>query len=493
MAYNPHLAYEADESLALGSMNHKCKYCNALKWKEETPGMCCNNGKVQLPSFEHFRDPLNSLLMDRHPHHNHFMDFIRKYNRFMPTFKVQGQVYHLVGSFMHKPDQNAQILQIYFVGEDETEIRLRWANFPDVKSGKPTNAHVGHFNQFENRDIVFQSHDNKLQRTSEIHRSYDALQYPLMFCHGENGYSIDMPLFSAASFYAYRIMIRKDEVNHIVYFRSLVSQFLVNTPKSKLKELRTIFILKMLWNDVLKNDVNAIDLGQIVVPPSSFTGGPRYMHEGTQEAMTYVHVHGRLDLFITFTCNPIWKDIIDALFYGQKPHDRHDIIARNQISSKIIDNVISAEIPDPEQDPLLYDIVKSNMIHRPCGSLNPNAPCMKENTCSKRYPRKLFRETQTGDDGYPEYKRRSTMIRETNRNTINFLTDSNTTTSPKEAANTLGIMFQENSSNFNYDPEILSKAHIYNNPTNTVSPRNNVQTHLNSSLLIIELEEALRN
>jgi len=70
---------------------------------------------------------------------------------------------------------------------------------------------------------------------------------------------------------------------------------------------------------------------------------------------------------------------------------------QNRISSNIIDNVISAEIPDLEQDPLLYDIVKSNMIHGLCGSLNPNAPCMKENTCSKRYPRKLCRETQTGD------------------------------------------------------------------------------------------------
>ncbi|CAI6356836.1 unnamed protein product [Macrosiphum euphorbiae] len=30
---------------------------------------------------------------------------------------------------------------------------------------------------------------------------------------------------------------------------------------------------------------------------------------------------------------------------------------------------------------------------------------MKENICSKRYPRKPCRETQTGDDGYPEYKR----------------------------------------------------------------------------------------
>lgn len=53
----------------------------------------------------------------------------------MPTFKVQGQVYHLVGSLMHKLDQNAQFLQIYFVGEDEREVRSRCANFPDVKPG----------------------------------------------------------------------------------------------------------------------------------------------------------------------------------------------------------------------------------------------------------------------------------------------------------------------------------------------------------------------
>lgn len=154
MVYNPDLAYEADRTIALGAMNHKCKYCNALKWKEETSGMCCNNGKVQLPSFEPLPDPLNSLLMDRHPDHNHFMDLIRKYNScfqmasfgakqivtegFMPTFKVQGQVYHLVGSLMHKPDQNAQFLQIYFVGEDEREVCLRCANFPDAKPGLVT-------------------------------------------------------------------------------------------------------------------------------------------------------------------------------------------------------------------------------------------------------------------------------------------------------------------------------------------------------------------
>ncbi|KAE9541875.1 hypothetical protein AGLY_003866 [Aphis glycines] len=49
-----------------------------------------------------------------------------------------------------------------------------------------------------------------------------------------------------------------------------------------------------LKDAVGRNDVNATDLGQMVVLPSSFTGGPRYMHERTQDAMTYVRVHGRL-------------------------------------------------------------------------------------------------------------------------------------------------------------------------------------------------------
>jgi hypothetical protein len=202
-----------------------------------------------------------------------------------------------------------------------------------------------------------------------------------------------------------------------------------------------------------KQDVDASQLGQKVILPSSFTGGPRYMHERTQDALTYVRHYGRPDLFITFTCNPKWKDITDALFPGQKSHDRHDIIARvfhlkvkmmmnllnkgslfgaarcfmfsvewqkrglphvhillwlqQRISPDMIDDVICAEIPDQKQDPLLYDIVKANMIHGPCGSLNCKSPCMKGVICSKRYPRPLLSHTQTGNDGYPQYRRRA--------------------------------------------------------------------------------------
>ena len=35
----------------IGRMNIECNECGALKWKSETPTVCCNNGKVNLAPF----------------------------------------------------------------------------------------------------------------------------------------------------------------------------------------------------------------------------------------------------------------------------------------------------------------------------------------------------------------------------------------------------------------------------------------------------------
>ncbi|GFT67747.1 ATP-dependent DNA helicase [Trichonephila clavipes] len=103
----------------------------------------------------------------------------------------------------------------------------------------------------------------------------------------------------------------------------------------------------------------------MVVLPSSFTGGSRYMHERTQDAMTYVRHFGRPDLFITFTCNPKWSEIVDLLNQGQKSHDRHDIIAR------------------------VFRVKVKHMMRL------LTKGCIFGN-----------KETQTGEDGYPQYRRR---------------------------------------------------------------------------------------
>ena len=90
------------------------------------------------------------------------------------------------------------------------------------------------------------------------------------------------------------------------------------------------------------------------------------------------------------------------------PHAHILIWLVHKITTDVIDDVISAEIPDPLTDPDLHKIVTKNMIHGPCGILNPNSTCMVDGKCSKKYPRQLLQDTISGIDGYPLYRRRST-------------------------------------------------------------------------------------
>ena len=54
------------------------------------------------------------------------------------------------------------------------------------------------------------------------------------------------------------------------------------------------------------------------------------MIENFQDAVAISRVHGCPDLFSTFTCNPKWPEITEALSVepGQRPHNRADIIVR---------------------------------------------------------------------------------------------------------------------------------------------------------------------
>lgn len=89
------------------------------------------------------------------------------------------------------------------------------------------------------------------------------------------------------------------------------------------------------------------------------------------------------------------------------PHTHILIWLLNKLHSNEVDDIISAEIPDPVTDPHLHDIVTKQMVHGPCGALNPLSPCMADGKCTKRYPRPLVAETVTENDGYPVYRRRS--------------------------------------------------------------------------------------
>ena len=55
------------------------------------------------------------------------------------------------------------------------------------------------------------------------------------------------------------------------------------------------------------------------------------------------------------------------------------------VTPAFINSYISAEIPDPVQDPLGYALVAEFMMHGPCGVDGPKCPCMKKGFCSKKF------------------------------------------------------------------------------------------------------------
>ena len=75
-----------------------------------------------------------------------------------------------------------------------------------------------------------------------------------------------------------------------------------------------------------------------------------------------------------------------------------------------IDKLISAEIPDPQEDPLGYNVVAEFMMHGPCGLAKTNAPCMKNSICSKKFPKQIRNETVIEENGIINYKRRNTHV-----------------------------------------------------------------------------------
>ncbi|GBM59959.1 hypothetical protein AVEN_178209-1 [Araneus ventricosus] len=140
-------------------------------------------------------------------------------------------------------------------------------------------------NDFEKHDIVLK---NIWRHT--LH----ALQYPLMFPRGEDGYAINFnqvepetsnqinKMVFAMSFYAYHLMVRSTE-NRLWSYRQLLHQYLVDM-YAKIEAERLLFILlnqKKLrvdeyihLKDAITNDSDPSNHGKLVILPSTFTSYP---------------------------------------------------------------------------------------------------------------------------------------------------------------------------------------------------------------------------
>ncbi|BBN69392.1 transposable element gene [Prunus dulcis] len=89
-------------------------------------------------------------------------------------------------------------------------------------------------------------------------------------------------------------------------------------------------VYKGIYYAISKGDNDANNVGQRVILPSSYTGSARYMLNNYQDAMAICRQYGNPDLFITFTCNVKWPEIVREFNAkpGYKPEDRPDIVSR---------------------------------------------------------------------------------------------------------------------------------------------------------------------
>nr|GEV01017.1 DNA helicase [Tanacetum cinerariifolium] len=73
-----------------------------------------------------------------------------------------------------------------------------------------------------------------------------------------------------------------------------------------------------------------------------------------------------------------------------------------------VDKYISAELPNPAEDPNGYRIISELMMYGPCGLAYRNAPCMKDgNKCNRNFPKLYSDNTYIDKDGFVHYRRRT--------------------------------------------------------------------------------------
>jgi hypothetical protein len=325
-------------------------------------------------------------------------------------------------------------------------------------------------------------------RVHSKHPSYLSLQYPLMLPLGDPGFDTGVvnhresgDCLTLLQFANYRLYVRPGQMYVPFAYGALFQQFVVDlwasleqerigfiTSPSGQKKIRSYLYAGL--EDILRRGDDVRGAGRRIILPSTHKGSPRAMSMAYQNSMAIVRYLTRPTLFITFTSNPNWPEILAELLPGQSTTDRPDLVARvfnlklkalisdlksngvfgrctgivytveyqkrglphahillflhvddrrRYLDPANIDRVICAELPTPEMDPTgtLRSLISKSMIHGPCGIDEPNAACMDGAKCTKRYPRPFQDTTVVNNDGYPTYRRRpaATPIRKPHR------------------------------------------------------------------------------
>ncbi|GJV20163.1 ATP-dependent DNA helicase PIF1-like protein [Tanacetum coccineum] len=211
----------------------------------------------------------------------------------------------------------------------------------DFSDGEPT------------RDIVFCKKESPPKRILELHPSYMALKYPLLFPYREDGYHEKIPYHTNKG----KRKTTKDYVTMKEYYAYYLVDAFTTIEEQRLSWTRNnqdtlrVDLYHNVVDAITRGNANTAGLGKIIALPISFTGGPRF------------------------------KAATD------------------------IDDIIPAELPSPTVDPTGYKAASDYMLHGPFGKDNRAAACNIEGKCSKHFPKPYYAETVINQGGCPIYRR----------------------------------------------------------------------------------------
>ncbi|RZC28638.1 hypothetical protein D0Y65_000557 [Glycine soja] len=381
------------------------------------------NTLSQNPMHDMLDEQIIIAIKDMLDHHNHYAQKFR-----MARDKLHSTTV---------PD-----LKMKLISQRQTDGRLY--NLPTTT--EVAALIVGDEHSADKRDIIIEKQSGLLKRINELHPAYLPLQYPLLYPKGEDGYRLNIP--------------HKDHANIHTAKRKQVTlrEYFCYRLQSRTNEAQTILHSRRLFQQWIVDGYCMIeDRGKRIILPSSFVGSQRYMEQLYFDGMAICGHLGFPDLFLTMTCNPTWSEIQRKVTQSNlTPNNCLDIITRvfkiklNQLmndlkhgnifgniigyiytiewqkiglphahiliflhpSNKLpnpddIDQIISAEIPNKQTQPQLFEIVSNHMMHGPCGFANKKSPCMVNGKCIRCFPKKIHGATIVDQDGFPVYRRRN--------------------------------------------------------------------------------------
>ncbi|KAK7311202.1 hypothetical protein RJT34_09186 [Clitoria ternatea] len=404
----------------IGDPVFKCQFCGANMWYQErikkhkstsNPKfqLCCGLGKIQLPLLKNPPHVLQHLLFDHDSSDSkNYQAHIRAYNmmfaftspgakldktynngRGPPSVRIQGQSCHLIGSLLPMPGHTPKFAQLYIYDtENEIQNRLRGLRYQENLDPQiiiKLTAMLDEFNVFAKSFRMakqrFQDsslHDLKLKLISE--RTTDGRIY-------------NLPTVSEV---AALIVGDFDSASN--------RDIILETQSGKLQRINELHagylglqypLLFPYGEDGYRHDVQHRNTNVSQV----------YMDHLYFDAMAICSFVGFPDSFLTFT-------YLYTIEFQKRGLPHAHILLFLHSSSKYptpedIDKIISAEIPNQDQNKDLYELVKTHMIHGPCGLANTSSPCMKNGKCSRYYPKKFQISTIVDQDGFPVYRRRN--------------------------------------------------------------------------------------